>query len=281
MAHRGVDMGPSAIRYAGLANKLNALGYTIKDHGNIEVPLRYTLPATSLKERISAISQACEKAYIAGKQAIDNGEIPIFLGGDHSLAIGTIGGLTDKEKVGVIWFDAHGDFNTPQTSSTGNIHGMSLAVLLGFGDQTLVDVGRKGPKLQPEDVIIIGTRELDSQEKKMLRKSGITIYTMRDIDENGMGPIMHDALSKLAHLPRLHISLDLDCLDPHTAPGVGTVAPGGLTYREAQLAMEIVHDSKRLSSLDLVEINPILDHRNQTAEIAVELVSSLFGKSII
>ncbi len=279
--HRGVDMGPSAIRYAGLASKLQALGYIIKDRGNLEVPLRYTLPNNSKEELLSAINQACEMAYLAGKDAVANGEIPIFLGGDHSLAIGTIGGITAQQQAGVIWIDAHGDFNTLETTQSGNIHGMALAALSGQGSSDLINVGRKKTKLPSKNVVVIGLRDLDSKEKNALKKSAITTYTMRDIDEQGMGTIMHKALAKLNHLPRLHVSLDMDALDPMTAPGVGTPSTGGLTYREAQLAMEIIADSKRLSSLDVVEINPVLDKYNQTAKVAVELTASLFGKSII
>lgn len=279
--HRGVDMGPSAIRYAGLSPRLTQLGYPLKDYGNLDVPLRFTLPGTAKPELLAAITQACTLAYQAAQNAVGRNEIPIFLGGDHSLSFGTIGGVTHAHRRGVIWFDAHGDFNTPQTTQSGNVHGMPLAMLLGKGDATLLNVGRQGPKLLPEDVVLIGVRSLESQEKNALKKSGITIYTMRDIDERGMGAVMHDTLARLSHLPDLHVSLDLDIIDPMTAPGVGTRCPGGINYREAQLAMEIIADSKRLASLDLVEINPILDQYNQTAEVAVELTASLFGKSIL
>ena len=278
---RGVDMGPSALRYAGLTSRLEKLGYSIKDMGNINVPLRYTLPSHSQTVLLGAIEQACMDSYQQASDAVKAGDIPIFLGGDHSIAIGTIGGITHYERCGIIWIDAHGDFNTPQTSHSGNFHGMALAALMGKGAGNLIDLGRKGPKLIAEDVIVIGLRDLDSLEKSALKKSGITIYTMRDVDERGISSIMHEALAKLAHLSRLHVSLDMDCVDPSSAPGVGTPSHGGLTYREAQLLMEIIADSKRLSSLDIVEVNPILDQRNKTAEVAVQLTASLFGKSII
>lgn len=280
-AHRGVDMGPSAIRYAGLTGRLQGLGYTIKDSGDLAVPLRYTLPGTSRRELLIAIRQVCEMTYQSGCEAINCGEIPIFLGGDHSLAIGTVGGVTEKERVGVLWIDAHGDYNTPNTSDSGNIHGMALAILLGNGCVELIDVGRRGAKVRPEDVVMVGVRELDAHERKALQHSGIRVYTMRDIDEKGVSAVMAEALDHLAHLSRLHVSLDMDSLDPMAAPGVGTPSHGGLTYREAQLLMEIVADTKRLSSLDIVEINPVLDQRNKTAKVAVELVASLFGKSIL
>ena len=279
--HRGVDMGPSAVRYAGLDTKLNNLGHQTRDLGNLLVPSRYTLPNCNREERLQAICQACEIAYQAGCQAMQEGELPIFLGGDHSLSMGTIGGITHQGRAGVIWIDAHGDFNTPETSESGNIHGMTLAVLMGNGDKELVDVGRPGPKLRPEDVVMIGVRDLDRLERQALAKSGIKVYTMRDIDERGMGAVANEALSLLAHTKQLHVSLDLDCMDPIEAPGVGTPSSGGLTYREAQLLMEIIADSQRLASMDLVEINPILDQRNQTARVAAELTESLFGKAIL
>jgi len=181
----------------------------------------------------------------------------------------------------VIWVDAHGDFNTPQTSPSGNIHGMVLAALMGQGYPELVRLGRLGPKLEVSDVVMIGIRELDPEERERLKESGIATYTMRDIDERGMGTVAREALERLEHVSRLHVSLDLDALDPLEVPGVGTTSPGGLTYREAQLLMEIIADSGRLASLDVVEINPILDQRNQTAKIAVELAASLFGKRIL
>ncbi len=279
--HRGVDMGPVAIRYAGLAGVLQGLGYTTTDAGNIEIPGHYTLVDTSLSERIIPIRKACAKAYTMGRDAIRNGEIPIFLGGDHSSSIGSIGGITHDKPCGLIWVDAHGDFNTPATSDTGNIHGMTLSILLGNGPHELVDVGRKGPKLQAKDVVMIGIRDLDRQEKIMLKESGCTIYTMRDIDELGMHKVLREALAKIAHRTSIHLSLDMDAIDPQEAPGVGTPSAGGLTYREAQLIMETIFDSGKLQSVDVMEINPILDHRNSTAEVAVSMLASLFGKSIL
>jgi arginase len=279
--HRGVDMAPVAIRYAGLAQKLRSLGYHTVDRGNINVPGHYTLTGTSYNERLIPICKACEMAYRLGAEAVKNEEIPIFLGGDHSASIGTIGGVTHDSPCGLIWVDAHGDFNTPETSASENIHGMALAILLGKGSRELVDVGRAGAKIAPENVILIGVRDLDPEEKKMLAQSGCTVYTMRDVDELGMHAILRKALARLVNLPQIHLSLDMDAIDPQEAPGVGTPSHGGLTYREAQLIMETLCDSGKLRSVDVMEVNPILDIRNQTAQVAVSLLSSLFGKSII
>jgi arginase len=280
-AQRGVDLGPGALRYAGISLRLARLGYQVEDSGNLAVPVRDVLLGERELHYLPSILKVCEAVYEAGRVSIEEGCIPVFMGGDHSLAVGSIGGVTHQEPVGVIWVDAHGDFNTPQTSPSGNVHGMGVAALLGEGFPRLVNVGRPGPKLRPEDLVMIGIRELDPQETVRLRDSGIAVYTMRDIDERGMGTVAREALSKLSHLTRLHVSLDLDGLDPIEVPGVGTTSPGGLTYREAQLLMEIIADTGQLASLDIVEINPILDERNRTAKIAVELACSLFGKSIM
>ncbi|HBA89242.1 MAG TPA: arginase [Geobacter sp.] len=278
---RGVDLGPGALRYAGLSSRLTDLGYEVEDMGNLQVPVRDVLDGEREVHYLPSIRKVCEAVYQAGRDAIDDGVLPIFMGGDHSLAIGSIGGVTHDEPAGVVWIDAHGDFNTPGTSPTGNIHGMAVAALLGDGFEELVQVGRHGAKLKAADIVMIGLRELDPQEKVRLRESGVAVYTMRDVDELGMGCVAREALGKLSHLSRIHVSLDLDGLDPIEVPGVGTTSPGGLTYREAQLLMEIIADSRQLCSLDLVEINPILDQRNRTAKIAVELAASVFGATII
>lgn len=280
-SHRGVDLGPGALRYAGLAARLQQLGYSLGDSGNLSVPVRDMLAEQRQQHYLPAITEVCQAIYQAGRQAVEGGRLPVFLGGDHSLSIGSIGGITHRQPAAVLWIDAHGDFNTPTSSPSGNIHGMALATLLGQGFAELVDVGRPGAKLQPQDVVMIGVRTLDGEERLRLRSSGVTVYTMRDLDERGMSAITQEALERLSHRQRLHVSLDVDALDPMAGPGVGTPAPGGLTYREAQLLMEIVADSRRLCSLDLVEINPILDYRNQTAQIAVDLAVSLFGKRIL
>ena len=279
---RGVDMGPSAIRYAGLAERLRKLDYDIDDAGNIEVPVREHLMQIGQKEIVETIQRACSQVYEEGRKASAEGFFPLFLGGDHSVAIGTIGGVTHDEPSAVVWIDAHGDFNVPETSPNGNIHGMPVAILIGLGLPELVNLGRAGAKVNPRDVVLVGTRNLDYDEKNMLKNSGIIIYTMREIDERGLGTVLREIVNvKLGHAKRIHVSLDMDALDPRDAPGVGTPAPGGLTYREAHLCMEILHGSKRITSMDIVEINPILDRQNRTSKIAVELAASLLGESIL
>jgi arginase len=279
-SQRGVDMGPSAIRYAGLSTCLKKLGYQLYDEGNLYVPVRDSLSGEDIDELREAVQQICQAAYDVAAETIEAGEIPLFLGGDHSLAIGTIGGVTSQEPVGVIWIDAHGDANLPESSPSGNIHGMPIATLLGEGHSELVNLGRPGAKLSGEDIVMIGIRDLDTIERQWLKRSGVKIYTMRDLDEKGIGSVTREALEHLGGKP-LHISLDMDSLDPIVAPGVGTPSPGGLSYREAQLLMEIIGDTGNVVSADVVELNPILDHRNHTGQMAVELMASLFGKSII
>ena len=230
---------------------------------------------------LPSIIKVCEAACAAGRQAVEEGRIPVFLGGDHSISIGTIAGVTWQEPASVLWIDAHADFNSDESSLSGNIHGMSLAALLGDGYPELVGISRSQNRLQPKDVVVIGIRDLDKGERQRLRDSGMKILTMRDIDERGMDNVAREALQALGHIRRLHVSMDIDALDPQMAPGAGTLVPGGLTYREAQLLMEIVTDSGSLASLDIVEINPIRDIQNQTAKMAVELAASAFGKSIL
>lgn len=274
-------MGPSAVRYAGLASALQELGYVTKDSGDIHVLRHYSLLDTSFSLRAEAIADACTILYNSGKQAIQNGEIPIFLGGDHSASIGTIGGVTHNTECGIIWVDAHGDFNTPDSSTSCNVHGMGLATLLGQGAPQLVNTGRIGAKVASENVVLIGVRDLDSEEKVLLKESGCTIYTMRDIDELGVRTVLEQTLKKFAPLSRIHLSFDMDVMESKQAPGVGTPVPGGLTYREGQLLMETIADCGKLQSLDIMEINPILDIKNKTAETAVSLIASLFGKTIL
>jgi arginase len=280
-SQRGVDMGPSALRYAGLAEKLAALGHRVVDAGNIAVPVRETVAVEAAQHYLPSIASVCREVYAAARQAVAAGGTPIFLGGDHSLAIGSIGGATAIRPCGLLWIDAHADFNTPQTSETGNIHGMTLAVLCGEGYAELVDVGRSGAKLQADNVVLIAIHDLDAGERERLRHSGITVYTMRDIDERGIGAVVREALQRLEHCHGVHVSLDLDCIDVQAGPGVGTPSPGGLSCREAQLAMELIADCGCCGSLDIVEINPILDQHNRTARLAVELAASLFGKRIL
>ena len=278
---RGVDMGPAALRYAGLADQLAALGHRVIDAGNIAVPVRETVTAEANQFYLPTIAAVCREVYAAARQSIAAGETPLFLGGDHSLAIGSIGGVTDHRPCGLLWIDAHADFNTPATSRTGNVHGMTLAALLGDGYPELVDVGRPGAKLQPNDVVMMAIRELDPGERERLRQSGIMVYSMRDIDERGLGAVVRESLQRLEQHHRIHVSLDADCLDMQAGPGVGTPVPGGLNWREAHLAMELIADCGCCCSMDIVEINPILDHHNRTAQLAVELAASLFGKRIL
>ena len=281
--HRGVDMGPAALRYSGLVSRLRMLGYEVEDSGDVWVPVRdqgYDAIFGEEPNYHAEIIEVCQRVYEAGKEAIDEGAFPLFLGGDHSIAMGTIGGVSHARSTGLIWMDAHGDFNTLETSPSGNVHGMPLAALLGDGDPGLVNIGRSGQKIDPDNVVLIGIRSLDEKEKERLKESGVTLYTMRDIDEKGISAITNEILMKFIRMKHIHISLDMDIMDPVEAPGVGTPVLGGLTYREAHLFMEIMADSAKLSSMDMVEINPILDQANKTAGLAVDLAVSALGKRI-
>jgi arginase len=278
---RGVDMGPSAARYAGLKARLERLGHTVHDEGNVPVPNPEEEVAEGQQKRLAAVTAVCQNVYSLASQCLDEGDFALFLGGDHSISLGTIAAAAQRGPVGVIWVDAHADFNTPDTSPSGNIHGMPVAALIGRGAEMMVNVGYPGPKLQPSHIVQIGIRDLDAQEREQLLPSGINVFTMRHVDELGMAAVARQALDRLRHLPRLHVSLDMDSLDPDEAAGVGTPVPGGLSYREAHLLMEILGDSGRVQSLDIVEINPILDDRNKTAELAVELAASLLGQRIL
>ncbi len=279
-SRRGVDMGPSAVRYAGLLERIRRLEYAVEDLGNVEVSVRDTLPAEGGLAYLPSIVHTCNLVAELGRKSVASQNMPVFLGGDHSIAMGTVAGVQAGESVGVIWVDAHGDCNTPETSPSGNIHGMPLAALMGFGWEEMINVAGSGAKLQPQDVVMIGIRDLDPGEKTFLREHGIRVFTMREVDERGIGQVAREALDSLPHA-RLHVSLDMDVLDPWEAPGVGTPVPGGLTYREAHLLMELLCDDGRVGSLDVVEINPILDYHNRTAERAVDLVASLLGQSIL
>lgn len=280
-SRRGVDMGPSAIRYAGLSKRLHRLGYNIEDQGNIQTPVRDTLPPEGGLAFLPAVVDVCEAIYQTGLTALVDDCLPIFIGGDHSIAVGAIGGVSHDVPIGVLWIDAHGDYNTPATSPSGNLHGMPLATLMGLGASEWVNVGRPGPKLDASQVVLIGIRDLDQQERNAIKESGVAVYTMREVDERGLATVAKEALERLSHLSRIHVSLDMDSLDPTEAPGVGTPVPGGLTYREAHLLMEIIADCACVGSMDVVEINPILDNQNNTAKIAVELIASLLGQSIL
>jgi len=271
---RGVDMGPSALRYARLLEEIEALGLAVEDLGNVRVPLAETLRGrrgSYLAEIRQAALELKEKLM-----ALPEEVFPIVLGGDHSLAMGSVSGVA-RGRIGVIWVDAHADFNTPETSPSGNIHGMPLAVLCGLGHPRLTEVFQA---VDPKDVVLIGVRSVDPGEARLLKEMGVRVYTMHEVDRLGIAPIAEEALSYLEGLP-LHVSLDADVLDPTLAPGVGTPVPGGLSYREAHLLMEILALSGRVRSLDLVEVNPILDEKNRTALMMVGLALSLLGKRIL
>jgi arginase len=286
-SRRGVDMGPSAVRYAGLQARMERLGYVVHDCGNIDVPVveeiaeRDRLEDDANARHLNAIVHVCELIYKEAIDCVGPDDLAIFLGGDHSMSVGSVSGISAHHPVGVLWIDAHADYNTPQSSPSGNVHGMPMAALLGDGPRPLAEVGRPGPKLQPSQVAMIGIRNLDAAERRRLTQSGISIYTMSEIDEHGIAAVTRRALDRLNHLEAFHVSLDMDSLDPDVAPGVGTPVRGGLTYREAHLLMELLAESGKVRSLDIVEINPILDHRNQTAELAVDLAASLLGQRIL
>ncbi|CUS05348.2 Arginase [Candidatus Promineifilum breve] len=278
---RGVDTGPSAVRYAHLEARLERLGHVIIDEGNVAAPNPEEHVVEGSGRRLRAVSAICSTLYDKACPWLDAGDFALFLGGDHSISIGSVAAAARNGPIGVIWIDAHSDFNTPESSPSGNIHGMPVAALVGEGPESLVNVGAPGAKLNSAQIVQIGIRDLDAAERERLVHSGIHVFTMRHVDELGMAVVARQALERLRHLPRLHVSLDMDSLDPAEAPGVGTPVPGGLTYREAHLLMEILGDSGRVGSLDIVEINPILDEMNKTAELAVELAASLLGQRIL
>jgi arginase len=280
---RGVDMGPSAIRYAGLEERLTGLGFSVDDSGNV---LTSVVEATELEDEharyLPQISRTC--ALIAERvvEAVGAGETPLVLGGDHSVALGTLSGLASARGVGgVLWIDAHADLNTPETSPTGNVHGMPLAAAIGLGGDRFADGPLTLPAVDPSRVAILGARSLDPAERELLRRSDVTVLTMTEIDRIGIETAVERALEKIAGPGFVHVSLDMDALDPAIAPGVGTPVQGGLTYREAHLALELVAESGLAGSLEVVEVNPVLDHENRTASLAVELVTSAFGARIL
>ncbi len=277
---RGVDMGVSAIRLAGITSALSNLGHTVEDCGNIEVPVVETLDAERGLHYLNSIAQTCRNVYNWNK-SVSKEDFAITLGGDHSIAMGSIAGIAQHGRTGVIWMDAHTDINTPQTSPSGNLHGTPLAHLLGHGDPVLREYWGGGAVVRPEDVVYIGLRSVDGGERSLVRQLGIDAYTMKEIDIQGIATVTQKTIEKLKHLDRVHVSFDVDALDPTIAPGVGTPVKGGLNYREAHLVMELLHDAKIVTSLDVVEVNPILDVQNQTAQVAVEMVASLLGQSII
>jgi arginase len=282
---RGVDMGPSALRLAKLADTLRSLGHTIDDLGNIEVAVAESVDDVSGLPYAKVIADACKQTYQKLK-ALPADVFPIVLGGDHSISMGSVAGVVhgpdgSSERTGLIWIDAHTDINTPKTSPSGNIHGMPIAHLLGEGDSRLLGIWGGGAVIRPDDIVFIGIRSVDEHERTILKELGIRVYTMKDIDKRGLGEIVEQTIMQLHHTKRVHVSFDADVLDPVVAPGVGTPVPGGLSYREAHLLMELLADAKIVTSLDLVEVNPILDVQNKTAQIMVEMTASLLGKRIL
>jgi arginase len=278
---RGVDMGPSAIRYAGLESRIRALGHEVADWGDVRshVP-EATEEGDASARYLGPIMQVCERVAALVEQAATDGLIPVVLGGDHSIAIGTLGGMAKAGGPGAaLWIDAHGDLNRPSTSPSGNVHGMPLAAALGVGGDGFASDAFPTPSVQR--AALVGIRSLDPGERALIGELDIRVYTMSEIDKRGLQVVLTEALEFLDGLPFLHVSLDLDAVDPMFAPGVGTPVRGGLSYREAHLALEMVSESGRLDSLDVVEVNPILDRENETGKLAVELVASALGARIL
>lgn len=282
---RGVDMGPSAIRYGDLQHTLQGLGHQVADLGNVPVPVRESCPpGEATLKYLDPIVQVQSRLADRVSESMAGGRFPLVLGGDHSLSAGSVMGALRQRRLGLIWLDAHGDFNTDQTSLSGNIHGMPLAALCGHGAEPLVTLGGReapGPKLRPENVAVVGVRDLDADERTLMRASGVHVYSMEAIDRLGIREVMRMAMEAACQgTDGLWLSLDLDVIDPTFAPGVGTAVMGGLTYREAHLAVELIAETGRLQGMDLVEVNPILDRENTTGRLAVELAASALGKRI-
>ncbi|MGH3010398.1 MAG: arginase [Gaiellaceae bacterium] len=280
---RGVDMGPSAIRYADLDDRLRELGVDCEDWGNVDTAVAEATATGSTQARfLDQIKETCERIAGAVSRAVAEGRTPIVLGGDHSIALGTLGGLASVYGPGAaLWLDAHGDLNTPETSPSGNVHGMPLAAALGRDPGAFASEAWPLPALDPKRVVLIGVRSLDEGERAFVRESGIGVYTMSELDRRGIEAPVHEALERVEGAPFVHVSLDMDVVDPEMAPGVGTPVRGGLSYREAHLALELVAESGLMSSLEIVEVNPILDRGNETAALAVELAASAFGARIL
>lgn len=282
----GCRLGPQALRVAGIAQAIEKMGRSVHEAGDLVGPPNPDLPPVGGYRHLEEVVAWSQVVYSAVAAELDAGRLPLLLGGDHSLAIGSIGAISDHcrrvgKRLKVIWVDAHADFNTSVLTPSGNIHGMPVACLMGFGPPDLVDIGETAPLIHPDQITQIGLRSVDPGEKRFLREHGLQVYDMRFLDEIGMRRAMVRALADVDDNTHLHLSLDLDYVDPVVAPGVGTPVVGGPTYREVQLTMEMIADTGQLASMDLVELNPALDVRNQTAELAVDLVESLFGKSIL
>jgi arginase len=285
---RGVDMGPSAVRVANLNARLAALGYQVEDFGNVPVRQAEATPEGDPRAKyLAQIAATCEALAMQVKAALEHGSMPLVLGGDHSIAVGTVSGVSSfcrsrDQKLGLIWLDAHADMNTPESSPSGNVHGMPLACIVGMGPPELTHLFAYSPKVDPRNAVIVGLRDVDVMEKPHVRQSGVRAFTMRDIDERGLRAVMDEAI-RLASDGTIgfHLSLDMDFVDPQDAPGVGTPVRGGATYREAHLAMEMICDSGEMLALEVVEVNPVIDEVNRTADLAVELVMSALGKRIL
>jgi arginase len=285
---RGVDMGPSAIRIAGLNQAITWLGYDVTDAGNVHVHPPEAVTQTNLRARyLPEIAAASEELAVMVEAALEEGALPIILGGDHSIAIGSVAGLASfhrkrHERVGIIWLDAHADTNTPDTTPSGNIHGMPLAALLGHGAKELTHIAGFAPKVLPENTVIIGARSIDPGERELLKTLNIRVYTMTEMDERGMSTVVKEAVEIASrNTAGIHVTMDMDFIDPFYAPGVGTPERGGATYRESHLAMEKIADSGRVLSVELTEVNPLYDTANQTAQLAVEMILSALGKKIL
>ena len=285
---RGVDMGPSAIRIAGVSNALRSLGYNVIDDGDVAVPAPEARePGDPSARYLDPIFHVCDRLRMRVRRTLEQGSVPLVLGGDHSIAIGTVSGVSEYyrekgEQLGLIWVDAHGDMNTPSSSPSGNIHGMPLATLLGIGHPRLVEMGGFAPKLRREHVCLIGIRDIDDSEREIIRESGIHAYTMRDVDERGMRAVMEEAIGFATEgTAGFHMSFDLDGMDPRDVPGTGTPVRGGISWREANLLMEMVSDTGAMRSIEVTELNPVLDVRNQSGEVAVDVICSAFGKRIL
>ncbi len=287
-SRRGVDMGPSALRVAGLQTRLKQLGHQVEDIGNISVKQAEEMSYGEKRAKyLDEIAETCKDLGEAVQKSLEEDYFPLVLGGDHSIAAGAVSGVSsffrkEKKEIGYIWLDAHGDMNTPESSPSGNVHGMPLASVMGYGPSELVDLMGFKPKVEPGNIVIVGARDLDAQERKMMKKSGVHVFTMRDIDERGMREVMSDAIKyAMDDTGGISVSLDMDFVDPSDAPGVGTPVRGGVTYREAHLAMEMIADSEAMASLEVVEINPVIDEHNRTALLGVELILSALGKKIL
>ena len=287
-SRRGVDMGPSALRVAGLQARIKQLGLQVEDIGNISVKQPEEMSYGEKRAKyLAEIADACKDLAAMVEKSLEESMLPVVLGGDHSIAAGTLAGVAahfkkKEKKIGLIWLDAHGDINTPESSPSGNVHGMPLAAAMGYGATELVELQGFKPKVEPQNISLVGIRDLDSQEKKLAKKSGVHVFTMRDIDERGMREVMSDALKyAMDDTDGISVSLDMDFVDPSDAPGVGTPVRGGVTYREAHLAMEMLADTEAMASLEVVEINPVIDEHNRTALLGVELVLSGLCKKIL